>query len=167
MWGKEKPGEPELQRPSAPVVSGRAASAVGQAIETTIGPNTYIKGNIQGDAGLRIEGVIDGNVETIGNLVITESAKVFAEVKANNVSIAGAVKGNIHANRVEILATGRVWGDLTMKELLINDGGYHSGQNFMPSDIQPPQLDAAKMTRETPRPAAPPPMAPAKEPEKK
>ncbi len=117
-------------------------------IESTIGPNTYVKGDIQGDGGLRIDGIVEGNIELTGNLVITESAKVVAEVKANNISIAGALQGNITANRVEILETGRVWGDMTVKALLVNEGAYFRGQTIMPQDLQPPKLEPPKFKRQ-------------------
>jgi cytoskeletal protein CcmA (bactofilin family) len=128
---------------SSPSVSSKRPS--GQSpIESTIGPNTYINGDIQGDGGLRIDGIVEGNIELTGNLVVTESAKVRAEVKAKNISVAGAIQGNITATRVEILDTGRVWGDLTVKALLINEGAYFRGQTLMPQDLQPPQLEAPK-----------------------
>jgi len=99
---------------------------------------------------LRIDGVVEGTIELTGNLVITESAKVRAEIKASNMSIAGAVQGNITANRVEILDTGRVWGDLTVKSLLVNEGAYFRGQTLMPQDMQPPQLEAPKPVKSKP-----------------
>jgi cytoskeletal protein CcmA (bactofilin family) len=146
MWGREKPKEKQgSSSNNVPKIKTT------QAIETTIGPNTHIKGDVQGDGGLRIEGVIEGNVEITGNLVVTESAKVLAEVKANNISIAGAIRGNVHANRVEILETGRVWGDLNIKSLLINEGAYLSGQTIMPQDLKPPTLESDK-----PKISAPP-----------
>ncbi len=151
MWGKEKTTRQEAPKSTPTAVARPAAPA---PIETVIGPNTHIKGDIQGDGGIRIEGVIEGNIETTGNLVITESAKVFAEIKANNISIAGAVRGNITANRVEILDTGRVWGDLTIKSLLINEGAYLRGQTFMPKDIQPPEIETA--SRKPAQPVAKP-----------
>jgi cytoskeletal protein CcmA (bactofilin family) len=151
MWGRDKP-EPQAQ-PTTPPTANRAQRT--QPIETTIGPNTHIKGEIQGDGGLRIEGIVEGDVETTGNLMVTESAKVLAEIKANNVSIAGAVRGNISANRVEILDSGRVWGDLTIKSLLINEGAYLSGKTIMPQDLQPPQIEASK-PEERPRPSGTP-----------
>ncbi|MGC9398596.1 MAG: bactofilin family protein [Anaerolineae bacterium] len=147
MWGREKPKEKQ------PAHGTPQVKAV-QSIETTIGPNTHVKGSIQGDGGLRIEGVVEGNVETTGNVVITESAKVLSEIKANNISIAGAVQGDIHANRVEILETGRVWGDLNIKALLINEGAYLSGQTIMPQDLKPPTLETPKPT---PKPKPPTP----------
>jgi len=110
------------------------------AIESTIGPNTHVKGTIQGDGGLRVEGIVEGTIELTGNLVVTESAKIRANIKANNISVAGAVQGDVTATRVEILETGRVWGDLTVKSLLINEGAYFRGQTLMPQDLKPPQL---------------------------
>ena len=117
---------------------GRGSSS--SAIESTIGANTHIKGDIQGDGGLRVDGIVEGSIELTGNLVVTESAKIRAEIKANNISVAGALQGNVTATRVEILDTGRVWGDLTVKSLLVNEGAYFRGQTFMPQDLKPPQL---------------------------
>ncbi len=117
------------------------------AIESTIGANTHIKGDIQGDGGLRIDGIVEGTIELTGNLVITESAKVRAEIKANNVSIAGAVQGNVTANRVEVTDTGRIWGDMTVKALLVSEGAYLRGQMFMSQDLQPPKLEPPKPTK--------------------
>ena len=134
------------QNKSSTISTKRSA---GQSpIESTIGPNTYINGDIQGDGGLRVDGIVEGNIELTGNLVVTESAKIRAEVKAKNISVAGAIQGNITATRVEILDTGRVWGDLTVKSLLINEGAYFRGQTLMPQDLQPPQLEAPKSESE-------------------
>lgn len=141
LGGKGKPKGGAAPAVNVPAGDRKAGST---AIESTIGPNTYIKGDIQGDGGLRVDGVIEGNIELTGNLVITESAKVRAEIKANNISVAGALQGNVTANRVEVMDTGRVWGDLTVKSLVVNEGAYFRGQNFMPQDLQPPQLEAPK-----------------------
>ena len=50
-----------------------------------------------------------GTLQTTGNLVVAESAKVIAEVQAYNVTVSGQVKGNITANKVEITESGKVW----------------------------------------------------------
>jgi cytoskeletal protein CcmA (bactofilin family) len=136
------------EQPARVAPSGRGTSS--SAIESTIGAKTHIQGTVQGDGGLRIDGVVEGTVEITGNLVVTESAKIRAEIKANNISIAGAVQGNITATRVEILDTGRVWGDLTVKALLVNEGAYFRGQTIMPQDLKPPQLKPPALPRAEP-----------------
>lgn len=142
MFGKEKKAQPA---PPPPVAAPSAR------IETIIGPNAHFRGDIVSEGGIRIDGILEGNVETTGNLVIGESAKVLAQIRANNVSISGAVKGDIAGNRVEILETGRVWGDLTVNSLLLNEGAYLRGQTTMHADIEPPLIEPPK-----PRPAAEP-----------
>jgi cytoskeletal protein CcmA (bactofilin family) len=139
LGGKSKSKDTSTQE-SSPRPTGFGRSAAQSPIESTIGANTHIKGDIQGDGGLRVDGIIEGTIELTGNLVVTESAKIRAEIKANNISVAGAIQGNIAATRVEILDTGRVWGDLTVKSLLINEGAYFRGQTIMPQDLQPPKL---------------------------
>jgi len=120
-------------------------------IETIIGPNAYFRGEVQSDGGIRIDGIFEGSIDLTGNLVIGEGAKIVADVKANNISISGAIKGNISGNRVEILETGRVWGDLTVNSLLLNEGAYLRGQTMMHGDIEPPLIEPPR-----PRPAAEP-----------
>lgn len=137
MFGREK-----TKVPSAAPVS---------KIETIIGPNAHFRGDIQTDGGMRIDGIIEGTIDVAGNLVIGEGAKIIAEVTANNISISGAIKGNVNANRVEILETGRVWGDLTINSLLLNEGAYLRGRTTMHADIEPPLIEPPR-----PRPAPAP-----------
>jgi cytoskeletal protein CcmA (bactofilin family) len=123
---------------------GGGSTVPPSTIESTIGPNAHFRGEIQSDGGIRVSGVFEGEIDTTGNLVIGEGAKVIADIKANNVSISGAVKGNVNANRVEILETGRVWGDMTINSLLLNEGAYLRGQTTMHGDIEPPLIEAPK-----------------------
>jgi len=108
-------------------------------VETVIGPTTNFNGTVQNDGGLRVDGVFEGSVETGGNFIIGEEAKVMADVVAYNVSVAGSIKGNVKANRVEILSTGRVWGDITVKSFLVDEGGFICGEIVMEgAEFKPP-----------------------------
>jgi cytoskeletal protein CcmA (bactofilin family) len=72
---------------------------------------------------------------------------VIADVSAQNVSISGAVKGTIEAaGRLEILATGRVWGDIKVASFLIDEGGFFRGQSVMPGEPDMPMLDVPGRT---------------------
>lgn len=149
---RQKSSAPRTARPVAPQSSGK--------IETVIGPNCHLQGTIQSDGGIRIEGVFQGDIDTTGNVIITESAKVIADIKANNVSVGGAVKGNVSGNRVEVLETGRIWGDLTVNSLLLNEGAYLRGQTMMHADIEPPMIEPPKSAQAPPPPPPPPKSAP-------
>jgi cytoskeletal protein CcmA (bactofilin family) len=150
---RQKPDEIRQPKPAPP--------PPGAKIETVIGPNCQIQGSVQSDGGIRIDGVVQGDIETTGNLIIGESAKVIAEIRANTVSVAGAVKGNINANRVEVLETGRVWGDLAVNSLTLDEGAYLRGQTLMHADIEPPLIEPPKSMSTPPPP--PPPKKPSKE----
>jgi cytoskeletal protein CcmA (bactofilin family) len=126
---------------------GPKPPAAGSKIETVIGPNCHLQGTLQCDGGVRIDGVFQGNIDTTGNVIVGESAKVIADIKANNVSVGGAVKGNITGNRVEVLETGRVWGDLKVNGLLLNEGAYLRGQTMMHTDLEPPMIEAPQFAR--------------------
>jgi cytoskeletal protein CcmA (bactofilin family) len=113
-----------------------------ETIETVIGPTASFHGTMQADGNIRIDGVFEGAIETASNLIIGDQAKILADIVAHNVSVAGAVKGNISANRVEVLESGRVWGDLTVNSFTLDDGGFVSGQVNMHTDMSPPMLEA-------------------------
>lgn len=113
-------------------------------IETIIGPTARFRGSIQADGTIRIDGVFEGSIETAGNLIIGEQAKILADITAHNVSVAGAVKGDTSANRVEVLETGKIWGDLTVNSFTLDDGGFVSGKVNMHTDMAPPMLEAPK-----------------------
>lgn len=104
-----------------------------------------MNGTLHCDSGVKVEGIVEGIIMTRGNLIIAEGAKVMADVQAYNIVVAGSLKGNITANKIEITETGRVWGDLTVNTLLLSEGSYLRGNtNMMGTDIEPLQLEPPK-----------------------
>lgn len=125
----------------------KESTGKGLKIETVIGPNAHFRGDIQSDGGARIEGVFEGSIDITGNLIIGEGAKVIADISAHNISISGAVKGDVNGNKVEILENGRVWGNLSVTSLLLNEGAFLRGKTTMQGDIEPPMIEAPKESR--------------------
>lgn len=112
-------------------------------IETIIGPNTNFDGHLKCDGSVRIDGVCEGGViETVGNVIVSPNAMVAADIVARNVSVSGSVTGKIRASgRLEILSTGRVWGDVEVGSFLLDEDGYFRGQLVMKEGPEiPPQL---------------------------
>ncbi|WP_110954583.1 bactofilin family protein [Anaerosinus massiliensis] len=101
-------------------------------IETIIGKNTKFKGTISGEGNVRIDGALDGEISSTGDIVIGEQGNVTATIKANNVLISGTVKGNIHVNsKLEITATGNLFGDVRASVLSIAEGAAFKGSSNM------------------------------------
>jgi len=113
-------------------------SPASDRIENVIGPTATFVGELKCDGGVRIDGVFQGSLETMGNVIVGETAKVVANLVGRNISISGAVKGNITASgRLEILSTGLVWGDIQVASFLIDEGGVFSGKSQMPAEFEP------------------------------
>ncbi len=111
---------------------GRTNRAHAEPLETVIGASANLRGTLQSDGGIRVEGVFEGLIETAGNVVVGPAARVVADITARNVTVAGAVKGNIDANgRLEILSSGAVYGDVQVDAVMIDEGGQFHGVSRM------------------------------------
>jgi cytoskeletal protein CcmA (bactofilin family) len=134
------------------VVWGKEKRRGSDRIETVIGTNAHLSGRLETDGGVRIDGMCEGAIEAMGNVIVGEQGRVLADIKAENVSVSGAVKGNIIAEgRLEILSTGKVWGDISVEAFLIEEGGFFRGQSLM-AGSEDPRLLKAPEPQEQPKP---------------
>ena len=101
-------------------------------VTSVLGAGTSFNGRLSGSGGIRIEGAFEGEIELRGLLVIGESGRVTCEqIQAAIVVIAGVVKGNINAEKVEIRATGRIWGNVATAAFSTEEGAFLQGQITM------------------------------------
>jgi cytoskeletal protein CcmA (bactofilin family) len=104
----------------------------GGNLDTVLGASASLQGVLKSDGNIRVDGTLKGRIETAGNVVIGPSARVVADIDANSVQVWGHVQGNVRADgRLEILSTGRVFGELHVAALMIDRGGLYRGQCFM------------------------------------
>ena len=108
-------------------------------IETIIGPGISLKGVLTGRGGVRIEGIFEGTIEIEGPLVIGDQGKVLSEeIHAPSIVVGGTIQANIVADRVQILRTGRLYGDVTTTNLSTEEGGFLKGTVRMPEESGSP-----------------------------
>lgn len=106
-------------------------------VTSVLGPGINWKGNLRGSGGVRIEGMFDGEIAVRGLVVVGETGRVTCpELRANTVIVAGAVRGNITAEKIEIRATGRVWGDVTTIAFSTEEGAFLRGQVCMEEQVE-------------------------------
>ena len=118
-----------------------------ERVTSVIGPGINWKGDLKGKGGVRIEGTLEGDISMRGLVVIGESGRVTCEqIKADTLVVAGIVKANILATRLEIRATGRVWGDVVTTSFSTEDGAFLRGQIRMEDQID---LDIDGLPAET------------------
>jgi cytoskeletal protein CcmA (bactofilin family) len=100
-----------------------------ERITSVLGAGVIWQGSIAGSGGVRVEGTFEGQIALKGLLVVGETGKVTCDnIRAANVIVAGAVKGNITAQKVEIRSTGRVWGDIVTTAFATEEGAFLRGQ---------------------------------------
>ena len=114
----------------APVAAPRAVER--ESKESLIASDITIEGKIEGSGHVRIAGKFNGDVNVQGNLTIESGAKVTGGVRAHKVVIAGELEGNIEsAQKVEVLESGAITGDVTADALTVASGARMRGQvNF-------------------------------------
>jgi len=123
-----------------------------ERITSVLGSGVIWHGNINGSGGVRIEGAFEGAISLRGMLVIGETGRVTCEnIRANTVIVAGAVRGNITTNKLEIRASGRVWGDVVTTAFVTEDGAFLRGQIRMEETVE---LDLEPASESTPAEAA-------------
>jgi cytoskeletal protein CcmA (bactofilin family) len=104
-------------------IKTRRAATKSDAIENVIGRSCLIRGDLTADGAFRIDGTIEGSVESHASVVVGESGVVRGGVRGTDVVIAGTVQGDvICAGHLEILAKGCVEGDIAAQERAHRDG---------------------------------------------
>jgi cytoskeletal protein CcmA (bactofilin family) len=99
------------------------------SINTIIGPNTELSGDIESAGFTRIDGSIRGNVKAKGRVVIGERARMKGNITGTNVTIGGVVYGNVIADgHLVILSTAIIIGDIITRRIQADDGSFINGR---------------------------------------
>lgn len=113
----------------------RKKEDVVENIDSLIGENIKIIGKIEGKGNLRIDGIIEGDLDYDGNIVIGEDGKIYGNIKAKDVSLAGTVEGNINSKtKLVILPTGKLLGDLVTSSFIVHENAIFEGNCKMIND---------------------------------
>ena len=93
------------------------------SINTIIGPNTNLRGDVETGGFTRIDGSIRGNVNARGRVVIGERARMRSNISGTAITIGGVVYGNVIASEsLVILSTALVLGDIITRRIQADEG---------------------------------------------
>lgn len=127
MFRKRNQAMPAQPAPAAPPT---------ERITSVLSTGITWKGQLGGSGGVRIEGTFDGNIAVRGLLVVGETGRINCQtLRANTVIVAGVVKGDVYAERLEIRSTGRVWGNVTTASFATEEGAFLRGQITMEDQV--------------------------------
>jgi cytoskeletal protein CcmA (bactofilin family) len=124
----DAPPKPELVPAPAVAPAARADTGLPRK-ESLIAADITIEGKIEGGGSVRIAGKFKGDASVQGDLTIEAGAKLTGGVRADKVTIAGELEGNVEeASHIELLPTGVVIGDLKAGSLTVAAGARMRGQ---------------------------------------
>ena len=117
-WGTKQPKE--------------GAATQSDVIENIIGRSCTIRGDLAAEGAFRIDGTIEGSVESHASVVVGESGVIRGGLRGTDIVIAGTVQGDVTCeDHLEILAKGTVEGDIAAKSVRIETGGIFRGTSRM------------------------------------
>ncbi len=102
-------------------------------IDTLIGQQTHLKGNIEFSGGLRVDGQITGNINAINDidsvLTLSEQGSITGEIRVPNLIINGTIHGNVYAvGHVELADKAKIKGNVYYRLLEMTIGSEVNGQ---------------------------------------
>jgi cytoskeletal protein CcmA (bactofilin family) len=107
-------------------------------LNTIIGPSSSVVGDVESAGFTRVDGSLLGNLKARGRVIIGEKARMKSDVIGTAVIIGGVVYGNVIASeRLVILASGLVLGDIITRRIQADDGCLiHGKVSVCTSDAQ-------------------------------
>ncbi len=100
-----------------------------ERITTTLGRETDFNGVMRFRDSLKIDGSFSGEIVSTGFLYVEQGATITADIRVGSVVVGGTIKGNIEATeKLEMLATGKVYGNIRTAKLKIADGVIFEGK---------------------------------------
>lgn len=123
----EPPAPAPAFNPSPVAPSQRPASV---STRNVLSSDVEIKGSVKFSNDLVVDGKIEGEIASDGNLTVGENARIRAEIKTATLVVYGKIHGNITVtDRVELKVGAEVVGDIKAKTLAIEAGAVFVGKS--------------------------------------
>ena len=87
-----------------------------------------IVGTVTADSDYRIDGLIEGDLNCTGKVVIGEAGRIKGTVICQNAEILGLLDGKITCHQqLSLRSSGKVQGDVQTKTLIVEPGAIFNG----------------------------------------
>ena len=105
----------------------RATEAAGEGV-VTLGPDDRLEGKLVIRSGLLVQGSLEGEVITSGDMTVEAGALVKAKVECRNLTVRGRVEGDVSARqRLRLSGSGFLQGSIRVNKLQVEDGATLNG----------------------------------------
>jgi cytoskeletal protein CcmA (bactofilin family) len=107
-------------------------------VNAFIGKGSEFVGKLSFEGTIKVDGKIEGEIQTSGKLLVGDSALINAEIKVGSIEISGEVRGNIEAREmIELKTPGRLYGNIVTPCLIVEKGVVFQGHCTMDPDKKP------------------------------
>ena len=122
---------------------GKKGKSAGARVDTIIGQQTQISGDLHFSGGLHIDGHVKGNVianeDTASVLTVSEHGRIEGDVRVPNVFLNGSVTGDVRCEeRIELASKAKVNGDVYYNLIEMVMGAEVNGSLLHQTDTSPP-----------------------------
>lgn len=95
---------------------------------TIIGRDTRVRARVTGASDVEVQGHLEGELTVTGEVRVTETATIAADIRARRIIVRGAVRGDLNADEAILLEDGaKVVGDVRAPRVAISPGGLVKG----------------------------------------
>jgi len=135
MWSKQNDGQMIHNQPvqsnhpaATPVASQHHQPPTVAPGVTVFGKSMKIVGEVTSDEELYLDGDLDGKLNLRNRLTVGPNSKVNANIKAQEITVFGTIKGNVESeSRVSLRTGASIVGDIKTAGIVIEDGAYFKG----------------------------------------
>jgi cytoskeletal protein CcmA (bactofilin family) len=126
-------------------------SANGKGINTVIGRGTVSDGRFRVETGVRVDGVLKGELVSSGTLIVGESGVIEADVKVNDALVSGRIVGTLEAEeKVHLQAHAAFVGRIKTRTLIVEEGAIFKAECDAGGEIQVSESTTDESSREVP-----------------
>lgn len=120
------------------------SSAAPTAIDTLIGTQCRIQGDIFSQQSIKIDGQITGNVQAGGMVIVGENGTINGDIRSHELMVFGKVEGLVEVDKLQLKNTAHVAGNIRTKSLLVEEGAVYAGDIRMDQTSNASAIDKAK-----------------------
>ncbi len=96
--------------------------------DSVIGSGSVVRGSVRGEGSLEIQGLVEGDVNMTGDVLVGESSAVRGNISGGKISVLGAVQGDLRGSEAVLIERGgKVAGDLNAPRIGIANGALVRG----------------------------------------
>jgi len=139
--------ETPMEAPALPEGEPVSAPAPARTGSTVIAKGITFAGTLTGEGVVQVEGVVEGEFNLTGAVIVAESGLVRGPITADVVRVAGRVEGGVHAREhMRLESSGSLDGDVKTASLVVEDGGVLNGRctTVKPQPALEPELSGVR-----------------------